>query len=98
MSTTKTHYIICFDVHDDKRRRRLVRWLETFSFRIQYSVFAVNTDGNELAKIREGIELATDESDSVCIFPINQKDWNGKIVYGAQSRELELLDSDVIIL
>ena len=53
---------------------------------------------NAPEEMREGIELATDESDPVCIFPINQKDWNGKIVYGAQRGELELLDSDVIIL
>lgn len=32
-------FIICYDVAEDKIRRRVVQYLETFSYRIQGSVF-----------------------------------------------------------
>ena len=44
----KLHYIISFDVHDNKRRRRLTKWLESFCERIQYSVFVMGGDFKRL--------------------------------------------------
>lgn len=34
-----TAYLICYDIHDDKRRRRLHRQLSTWALPLQLSVF-----------------------------------------------------------
>ena len=94
----KTHYLICFDVFDDKRRRRLVRHLEQFSYRIQYSVFCVDADKSRLEKIRRGIEQATSEDDSVFIFPMNSLDWKNKIIYGEKNKDIKKCDEKVIVI
>lgn len=35
-------YLISYDISDDKVRDKIVRYLEGFAFRLQYSVFACN--------------------------------------------------------
>lgn len=32
-------YLICYDVSSDKCRRRIAKYLESFAYRMQYSVF-----------------------------------------------------------
>lgn len=94
----KTHYVICFDVFDDKRRRKLVKHLERFSYRIQYSVFCVDADESRILKIRQGIEKFADVEDSVFIFPLNSVDWKNKIIYGKKNNEIKNCDAKVIVI
>ena len=94
----KLHYIISFDVHDNKRRRRLTKWLESFCERIQYSVFVMGGDFKRLCKVQEGIRRSITEDDSVFIFPIDNTKWNAKQIYGAECKALTEIDSEVLIL
>ena len=47
--------IICYDIEDNKQRRKLVKYLESFAYRLQYSVFECEMSAKELALRR--IEL-----------------------------------------
>lgn len=40
--------IICYDIEDDKQRRKLVKYLESFAYRLQYSVFECELSAKEL--------------------------------------------------
>lgn len=94
----KTHYIICFDIFDDKRRRKLVKYLEQFTYRIQYSVFCVNADESQIARIKQGIEHEIVDEDSVFIFPMNNTDWKNKIIYGKNYEGIKTCDTKVFVI
>lgn len=94
----KTHYVICFDIFDDRRRRRIVKHLERFSHRIQYSVFCVDADEERILKIRQGIERWIDEEDSLFIFPIESHGWQNKIIYGEKDSGIKNCDAKVVVI
>ncbi|WP_291991831.1 CRISPR-associated endonuclease Cas2 [Candidatus Accumulibacter sp. ACC003] len=49
--------VICFDIADNRRRRRAVRVLESFAYRAQESVFEGYLDARE--RLRLKVALAT---------------------------------------
>ena len=52
-------YLISYDISDDKVRDKVVKYLEGFAFRLQYSVFSCNVSAKEAKKIwRELLEIA----------------------------------------
>lgn len=93
------HYIIMFDVFDGKRRRRLVKFLEDFAYRIQFSVFAMKCSSTQLKKLERLINLAIEpEEDSVFIFPITAVEWERKIMYGQSGLGMKFIDEELDIL
>lgn len=50
------HYIIAFDVSDDKVRRKLCKILLNKGVRIQESVFAVNLKKHEIKSMTKNLE------------------------------------------
>lgn len=44
MATADLRYVIAYDIADDKRRRRLVRVLEAYGDRVQWSLFEAVLD------------------------------------------------------
>ena len=43
--------IICYDICDNKVRYKLVKYLEKFAVRVQYSVFKAKLNEREIAKL-----------------------------------------------
>lgn len=53
-------YLISYDISDDKVRDKIVKYLEAFAFRLQYSVFTCNISTKESKKIwRELNDIAS---------------------------------------
>lgn len=67
--------VVCFDVASDRRRRRLVRALETFGWRAQESVFEAWLDGEQRRRLerRIGAEIDSGE-DRVAIYVLAPSD------------------------
>ena len=65
-------YLISYDIPDDKVRDQIVRFLEEFAFRMQYSVFTCNVDAKESKLIWQSlIEIAAEsEGSSVLMTPL----------------------------
>ena len=40
-------YLICYDITEDNIRAKMVRYLEEFAYRMQYSVFNCNLNSQE---------------------------------------------------
>lgn len=94
-----THYVVCFDIFNDKRRRRVVRFLSDYGYRIQYSVFAVDCNEDKLEKLKRLIKIAIDEEeDTVFIFPMIDTDWNRKLIIGQTTEGLAALERKIVIL
>ena len=48
--------IICYDVNDNKVRYRLVKYLEKFAVRVQYSVFKADLTDEKITEINHYAE------------------------------------------
>ena len=49
-------YLICYDIKDDKRRKKVADLLEEVAFRIQESVFVGEFAAQDLKKAKAGIK------------------------------------------
>lgn len=67
-------WLICFDISDDKTRRRAVKVLEGYGDRIQYSVFECLVSRRQLRTIQTKINKVIDDTDKVLYYPICGKD------------------------
>lgn len=56
-------YIICYDVSEDKIRREVVKFLESFAYRLQGSVFISDKDSLSMHKIQQHLLKITKTSD-----------------------------------
>ncbi len=67
----KKFIFVAYDITIDKIRRRLVKYLENYGHRIQYSVFCIRVTERELFELRQNIEKLTapDQNKSVIFIP-----------------------------
>lgn len=88
--------IISYDISDDKKRNKFVRYIKKFGHRLQYSVFEIhNSDrilGNIILQIESNFMKKFDDSDSIYIFKMSNTCEIKK--YGYASHE----DTDLIVL
>ncbi|KAF2961070.1 CRISPR-associated endonuclease Cas2 [Fervidobacterium sp. 2310opik-2] len=73
-------YVVSYDIVDDKRRRHLAKYLESYGVRVQYSVFETELNEKQLSAMIKGIKKKINTSeDTVRIYPI-QKDLRDRII------------------
>jgi len=64
-------YVVCYDVADDKRRRRLVKALDSYAARVQYSVFEAVLDHALLQAMMQALEpILEPAEDRLMVYPI----------------------------
>jgi len=69
----KQNYLVSFDVTNDKIRRKVVRTLEEYGHRWQYSVFYCAFSKTERQKTLKKLEDLIQKTDSVFCIPISQQ-------------------------
>lgn len=67
------NFLICYDISDDKRLRKVAKILEQDAIRIQKSVFFYQTIANDSIKdiIKNLNEIISDDEDDVRIYKID---------------------------
>lgn len=68
MRTKKKMWIIAYDIADNKRRRRVVKVLEKYGTRANFSVFECMLTSSQLTLIRNKLKKVIDPSDDKVIF------------------------------
>ncbi|MFO8072416.1 MAG: CRISPR-associated endonuclease Cas2, partial [Polyangia bacterium] len=64
-------HAVCYDISNDRRRRKIARLLEGYGVRVQKSVFEARLDQKKLLSLRKKLERRIDpELDSVRIYRI----------------------------
>lgn len=67
--------LVCYDIHDDRRRRRVDRVLAGCGERVQFSVFEVHADRAQCAALLKRLREVIDPSeDSVRCYPLCERD------------------------
>jgi len=65
-------FLITYDISDNARRNKLIRVLNEYGRRVQYSCFEVSVRSSELPRLKRKIaQIIEKEEDSVFIFPIS---------------------------
>lgn len=90
-------FVVSYDVVDDKRRKQLSDYLESYGVRVQYSVFETELNQSQLNQLIKGIKkrIKNDE-DTVRIYPI-AKDLREMIITIGTNKG-QFYDKSVIIV
>ncbi|WP_137134455.1 CRISPR-associated endonuclease Cas2 [Rhizobium sp. FKY42] len=72
MSRYQQLRVFCYDVSDDRRRRRVAKLLEEEAVRVQYSVFEARMSDRASARLAASIEAVLAESDSLRVYTIGR--------------------------
>lgn len=67
----RTRYLVCYDVSDPKRLRRVAHTCEAYGLRLQLSVFDCCLDGLMLQKLKTRLaEILKHDEDQVLFVPL----------------------------
>lgn len=65
------HYLIAYDVTDDRRRHRIAKLLEGYGTRSQYSLFECHLTPPQLRRLRRCLDRRLNhDTDRLAIYPI----------------------------
>ena len=66
-------YLVCYDISDPKRLRRVARTCEDFGYRKQLSVFLVRVSATDFVRLRSRLYDIIDlEEDQVLFIPLTE--------------------------
>jgi CRISPR-associated protein Cas2 len=92
-------YLICYDISDDKRLRRVFRTMRAWGDHLQFSVFECQLNPGELARLRA--ELATiihHQEDQVLFVNLGPAEGRGERVISALGKPYSKVDAPCIIV
>lgn len=90
-------YIICYDIKEDRIRAHVVKFLESFAFRLQFSVFTCQIySDKELKAVKNELLKLTKkaEAPSLMIIPVCKACEKGMWIHG---KPLEESSSCVVV-
>ncbi|MEO2083170.1 MAG: CRISPR-associated endonuclease Cas2 [Desulfurobacteriaceae bacterium] len=66
-------YLVTYDISDDTMRSRLIKLLNEFGRRVQFSCFEIEVTKDDLGELIDKVNsLISDETDKVFFFPISE--------------------------
>ena len=77
-----SHWLVIYDIRDEKRLRRVARVAENFGTRVQKSVFEMEIDEKQLSRLRTEIQKIIEDEDYVVYFNLCEPDWQKREKYG----------------
>jgi CRISPR-associated protein Cas2 len=92
-------YLVCYDISDDKRLRRVFKIMRGYGDHLQYSVFECQLNATDLVKVRA--ELAAvihHEKDQVLFVDLGPAEGRGDRVITALGQPYTAMDSPCIIV
>lgn len=78
-------WLVCYDVRDDRRRRKLAKLLEQRCQRVQYSVFECPLSEKVLSQLLEKrwLKVLNLQEDSLRAYPLNAISKTKAKIYGS---------------
>ncbi len=68
-------WVMCYDIVDDKRRRKVMKKMEGYGRRVQYSVFECELSKEQLDRLERELNRLIDETeDHIRVYPLNRAD------------------------
>ena len=89
----KCRTLIIYDITDNKRRLKMVKFLEGFGFRVQKSAFEAVINLSAINRLKDGIGLIIGKEDNVRIYVLK-----GVSEVFSWGEERDFYDEDCIII
>ena len=87
-------YIVCYDICDDRRLRKVAEICSDFGVRLQYSVFECDLNAAERAKLEAKLgDVLHHDEDQVLFIDLGPAEGRGERVITALGRQYTKLDA-----
>ena len=60
-------YLICYDIRENKIRTKVMKYLESFAWRVQYSVFSCENTEKRMIRVKQKILELTEKSEKCMV-------------------------------
>ena len=77
-----SHWLVIYDICDDKRLHKVAKIMENYAIRVQKSVFEMESPKNIIETIRKNVNKIIKDEDFVVYFEICERDWQKRLKYG----------------
>lgn len=95
----RTTYLVCYDIRDDKRLRKVHRALRDFGDHLQYSIFECQLTPLDLARCRQTLsEIIHHRDDQVLFVDLGPADGRGERVITALGQPYTKLDAPCLVV
>ena len=95
----RTSYLVCYDICDDKRLRKVFQTMRGFGDHLQYSVFECQLTGSDLARRRgELAKIINHREDQVLFVNLGPAEGRGERVITALGLPYTNLDAPCIVV
>lgn len=80
----RTTYLVCYDIADDKRLRRVFKTCKNFGQHLQFSVFECDLSPRERVELEEGLgQIVNHDEDQVIFVALGPAEGRGERVITA---------------
>jgi CRISPR-associated protein Cas2 len=92
-------FLVCYDIRDDKRLRRVFRTMRDFGDHLQYSIFECQLNAIDLARCRHALsEIIKHNEDQVLFVDLGPAEGRGERVISALGQAYVPFDSPCIVV
>ena len=77
-----SHWLVIYDIRDEKRLRRVAKIAENYGLRVQRSVFEMECDRKTIDRLRAELQKIIEEEDYIVYFKLCEPDWQKREKYG----------------
>ncbi len=95
----RTSYLVCYDISDDKRLRKVFQTMRNFGDHLQYSVFECQFTPLDLARCRHELSAIINHNDDQVLFVnLGPAEGRGDRVITALGKPYIALDAPCIVV
>jgi CRISPR-associated protein Cas2 len=95
----RTSYLVCYDISDDKRLRKVFQTMRGYGDHLQYSIFECQLTVTDLARCRADLgRIINHREDQVLFVNLGLADGRGDRVITALGQPYTALDAPCIIV
>jgi CRISPR-associated protein Cas2 len=95
----RTSYIVCYDISDEKRVKRVFQKMRNYGDHLQFSVFECQLTAADLARCRaELAEIINHQEDQVLFVSLGPAEGRGDRVITALGRPYAAVDAPCVVV
>ena len=95
----RTSYLVCYDICDDKRLRKVFEAMRGYGDHLQYSIFECQFSAMDLARCRTDLsQIINHKEDQVLFVNLGPAEGRGDRVITALGKPYTVLDAPCIIV
>ncbi|MGE0757966.1 MAG: CRISPR-associated endonuclease Cas2 [Pirellulaceae bacterium] len=95
----RSTYLVCYDICDDKRLRKVFQTMRDFGDHLQYSVFECQFTAVDLARCRDALgQIIKSTEDQVLFIDLGPTDGRGERVISALGKPYTPIDAPCVVV